>query len=172
MVNLDAQGWFLLTPFKRTQGQKVRRGTILGILILAGCGIYTLINHWAPTPANQPFPYWSVLVPFSGGRSIILLPALQVTVPVLLGLASLWFAYRTVNLPVFADFLIATEAEMNKVSWTTRARLVQDTVVVLVAVVLLTFFLFVVDWCWSLALKSVDVIHTPAPTAEEKPPQW
>ena len=32
------------------------------------------------------------------------------------------------------DFLIATEAEMNKVSWTTRKRLVKDTIVVLVTV--------------------------------------
>lgn len=172
MVNLDAQGWFSLTPFKRTQGQKVRRGTILGILILAGCGIYTLCAHWTAAPASQGMAGWSVLVPFSGGQSIMLLPWLPATVPVILGLASLWFAYRVVNLPVFADFLIATEAEMNKVSWTTRQRLVQDTIVVLVTVVLLTFFLFVVDWCWSMALKSVDVIHTPAPTEAEKPPQW
>ena len=40
---------------------------------------------------------------------------------------------------------IATEAEINKVSWTTRKRLIQDTTVVLVTVFLFTLFLFVVD---------------------------
>ena len=29
----------------------------------------------------------------------------------------LWLGYRIVNVPQFADFLIAVEAEMNKVSW-------------------------------------------------------
>ena len=35
----------------------------------------------------------------------------------------LWVAFRLVNMPAFADFLIAVEAEMNKVSWPTRGEL-------------------------------------------------
>ena len=35
----------------------------------------------------------------------------------------LWLAFRLVNMPAFADFLIAVEAEMNKVSWPTRGEL-------------------------------------------------
>ena len=57
-------------------------------------------------------------------------------------------------MPTFADFLIATEAEMNKVSWTNRKRLVQDTVVVLVTVFLFTMFLFVVDILWIRILSA------------------
>ncbi len=56
-------------------------------------------------------------------------------------------------MPVFADFLIATEAEMNKVSWTTRRRLIQDTIVVLVTVFLMTMFLFLVDIMWIQILS-------------------
>ena len=33
-----------------------------------------------------------------------------------------WFAYRLVNLSSFADFLIAVEVEMTKVSWPSRDR--------------------------------------------------
>ncbi len=33
-----------------------------------------------------------------------------------LGAVGVWFGYRVVNYSVFADFLIAVEAEMNKVS--------------------------------------------------------
>ncbi|HZU37465.1 MAG TPA: hypothetical protein VFA18_16185, partial [Gemmataceae bacterium] len=98
MVNVDAQGWFTFAPYKRTQGQKVRRGTILGILILWACGIYSLVAHWAPTPVGQPMPAWDVYIPFSGGQSIQLLPALHITVPVLLAIAAFWFAYRVVSL--------------------------------------------------------------------------
>ena len=55
---------------------------------------------------------------------------------------------------MFADFLIATEAEINKVSWTSRQALIRDTIVVLTTLFLLTVFLFVVDLFWSSVLSS------------------
>ncbi len=98
--------------------------------------------------------------------SLTLLPAIQYTVPLLLIAAALWFAWRAVNMPAFADFLIATEAEMNKVSWTTQKRLYQDTVVVLVTVFLMAVFLFAVDWAWKEILQKLSVLYIPpaAPT--------
>lgn len=86
--------------------------------------------------------------------SFTLLPAVQVTVPLLLLGLTLWMAWRIVNLPAFGDFLIATEAELNKVSWTTRSRLYQDTLVVLTTMVLMAAFLFVVDIAWAKLLSS------------------
>ena len=71
------------------------------------------------------------------------------------------FAYRVVNFPAFGDFLIATEAELNKVSWSPWSKLKQDTVVVLVTVLLLTLFLFVVDQGWAWLLTRVGVVHVP-----------
>lgn len=44
-----------------------------------------------------------------------------------------------------ADFLIATESEMKKVSWSGKAELVGSTVVVIVTVFLLAVFIFVAD---------------------------
>jgi len=82
---------------------------------------------------------------------------LNIVIPLLIILVALWFAWRIVNWPTFADFLIATEAEMNKVSWTTRKRLVQDTIVVLVTVFLFTVFLFVVDILWVYILSNPAV---------------
>lgn len=81
-------------------------------------------------------------------RVLPLLYRINVTVPLFLSVVLIWFAWRVVNWPVFADFLIATEAEMNKVSWTTRKRLFQDTIVVLVTVFILTTFLFAIDILW------------------------
>jgi preprotein translocase SecE subunit len=91
-------------------------------------------------------------------RSLTLLPAVPYTLPLLLVLLSAWLAWRAVNLPAFADFLIATEAELNKVSWTTQKRLVQDTIVVLVTVVLMAVYLFGVDQLWRVSL-SWDVVR-------------
>ena len=99
---------------------------------------------------------------------LTVLPSVALTLPTLLLAASVWFAYRMVNVPVFADFLIATEAEMNKVSWTTRKNLITDTMVVLVTVVLLTTFLFVVDQVWAVVLTRVGVLQTPPPVKAEK----
>src|SRR5207245_6636592 len=94
--------------------------------------------------------------------SITLLPDVKFTVPLLLAVAALWLAWRLVNFPVFADFLIATEAELNKVSWTTRRRLVQDTIVVLTTMLLLTGFLFAMDSLWIniLSWRWVNVLQT------------
>jgi preprotein translocase SecE subunit len=103
----------------------------------------------APTPASGPVEY----------AALPLLPSVQYTVPVLLMAAALWLAWRIVNMPAFADFLIATEAEMNKVSWTTGRRLRQDTIVVLVTVVLMAVYLFSMDQVWRWLL-SRDLIGT------------
>jgi preprotein translocase SecE subunit len=175
---LEEQGWFTAEGYKRSQGQRVRRGTMLGILILAGCGLYTLEAHRTlytigyQKTLNDPSTWvngWALWLPFTGTPPHMYVPILsdvRYTVPLLLAAAALWFAYRVVNYPTFADFLIATEAEINKVSWTTRKRLVQDTIVVLTTVILLTVFLFVVDLAWSKVLTWVGVLR-PATTQQE-----
>jgi preprotein translocase SecE subunit len=96
----------------------------------------------------------------------VLLPHVAYTLPVLLAALALWFAWRCVNVPAFADFLIATEAELNKVSWTTRKRLWQDTIVVLVTVLLMALALFVADVVWSRVLTMIGVLQPPPPSSE------
>jgi preprotein translocase SecE subunit len=101
--------------------------------------------------------------------SLTLLPSVRFTLPLLLLAGSIWLAWRIVNLPTFADFLIATESEMNKVSWTTRSRLYQDTIVVLVTMVLMAVFLFVVDAAWFRLLSSgpIGVVKTAPPKQKD-----
>jgi preprotein translocase SecE subunit len=250
LVCLEEQGWFSVRPYKALQGVRVRRGTIFGILLLIGAGIWTMLAHGTLRKGPQD---WQLNVPFTGRvtiesrgdvpanvlagyapdwearlpehtlvvdrsvfqeinksvdpnrfvkiiepgssdfhtdeivergkyneevrrikqdqglepqvadpqpaagkleyRTLTLLPAIQFTVPLLMLAAGLWLAWRIVNVPAFADFLIATEAEMNKVSWTTQRRLVQDTIVVLVTVVLMAFYLFSMDVVWKSVLS-------------------
>jgi len=200
---VDQGGWLDAHTHKRTQGLRVRRLTILGILAIAGTGIWTLMAHnYLPQNAEVTLPNgervsnrmgdWvvggTVLEPTTAAKDAIpaereavarenrarprheggitLLPDLWLTLPMILMAATLWFAWRAVNYPVFADFLIATEAEINKVSWTTRKALIRDTIVVLTTLFLLTVFLFVVDLFWNAVLSSslVGVL----PTAKDR----
>jgi len=199
-VALDQGGWFDVKSYKRTQGLRVRRLTILGILLIAGSGIWTMMNHNVlPSNAEVKLPDGSAVnnrmgdwvvggtvlepvpaptIPTNASEEdrkriekerdrirlenrarprveggVTLLPDLHLTIPLVLIAATIWFAWRVVNYPTFADFLIATEAEINKVSWTTRRALIRDTIVVLTSLFLLTLFLFVVDQFWGRVLS-------------------
>jgi preprotein translocase SecE subunit len=150
LETVEHQGWFHAFAYKGNQGVRVRRGTIVGILAIGLCGIVSMIWHKffgieRPDAPND----WYWLVPYADNPGMItfipLMFKFHLLMPIVLGVVVVWVAWRVVNIPTFADFLIATEAEMNKVSWTNRRRLMQDTVVVLTTVILFTSFLFVVD---------------------------
>jgi preprotein translocase SecE subunit len=102
-------------------------------------------------------------------QPLVLMVGAKSGIITLIIVATLWFAFRAVNVPDFAEFLIATEAEMNKVSWSTRKRLAQDTVVVLVTTVIMTLFLLVVDlfWGWLLSRKDVGVLPSRSTAADK-----
>ena len=57
----------------------------------------------------------------------------------------LWIAFRTVNYPTFADFLVSVEAEMSKVSWPTWKELYVNSKVVLLFMALFTILIFIFD---------------------------
>src|SRR5262245_28966776 len=158
LVALEEQGWFSAIRYKPMQGQRVRRATMLGLLILLGCGVYVLVQHG--TLVTGPAD-WALRIAFTT-RAIPLLPDVAITAPLLLAAAAFWFSFRVVNWPTFADFLIATEAEVNKVSWPTRRSVIQDTIVVLSTVVLMTLFLFAVDIGWGKLLSwgPIGIIRT------------
>jgi preprotein translocase subunit SecE len=80
-------------------------------------------------------------------------------VPAAVGLVLGWIVFRVVQYPPFVEFLIATEAEMNKVSWTSRDDLYRATTVVLVTVALMAVYLFAVDWLWSVILQLLGVLR-------------
>ena len=79
--------------------------------------------------------------------------------PVGIGVGLAWLTFRLLQFPPFVEFLIATEAEMNKVSWTSRDDLKRATTVVLVTVLFMAVFLFGVDWLWSLLLHAIGVLR-------------
>ncbi|MBN1908572.1 MAG: preprotein translocase subunit SecE [Pirellulales bacterium] len=121
--------------YKRSQGRICRQATFAVIAIIVGWGLYAL-NGW--------------LVTMEMGARYGLIGVLF--------LAGLWFAYRIVNLPAFADFLIAVEAEMNKVSWPTRAELFRGSAVVLVMIIALAAVLYVFDLLWGIVFQTLGIV--------------
>ncbi len=167
LEEFEDQGWFSPQRYKPLQGLRVRRATMLGLLVLLGSGVYSFSSSTMLTTATGN---WTVKLPFSDLR-VTLLPDVALTAPLILGALVIWLSYRAVNFPMFADFLIATEAEVNKISWPTRRGVLQDTIVVLATVVLLTVFLFFVDLAWGyvLSMRAVDVLHWSPTTVEKNP---
>lgn len=172
LVGFEEQGWFHATSFKATQGVRVRRCTLIALLVVGASGIWTAMQHQLFRPGH-----WEIPLPYVPDLYLFLMFHVDWTLPVVLLGLTLWVSWRVTNLPSFADFLIATEAEMNKVSWTTRKRLFQDTVVVLVTVLLLTVFLFLVDILWIRILGSpwIRVLQINLYEARQKqhaPTEW
>jgi preprotein translocase SecE subunit len=169
MVGLEEQGWFSTASYKKSLGVRVRRLTMLGVLLVGGTGVYSL--SMAGTLPEE----WTLALPFESPNNVFrVLPDAKMLIPGILLALTVWVAWRAVNVPTFAEFLIATEAEMNKVSWTPKKRLGQDTVVVLTTTLILTLFLLVVDLFWGWLLSNVGVLpeRKPADAKEAQQARW
>ena len=134
-MNAFFQELFRVGLYKRTQGRIARQVTFAAMAVGILAGAYQLY-----------------------GSLVTMGHVSQLAIPSAVIVAGLWMAYRLVNLPVFADFLIAVEAEMNKVSWPTRAELYRSSVVVLVTVFVLAALLFTFDIVWRQIFMTIDIV--------------
>ena len=76
----------------------------------------------------------------------------------LLDIVGLWIAFRVVNYPVFAEFLIDVESEMTKVTWPSWFELQRATVVVLGTMFIFSILLFGYDIAWTKVLELTGVL--------------
>jgi len=60
--------------------------------------------------------------------------------------------------PAFADFLIAVEAEMNKVSWPSRRELMRGSAVVLLTIIFLAAILYLFDAVWRFIFQTLGIL--------------
>ena len=128
--------------YKRSQGRIARQVTFAVIAIafvLAAWRFYVFVKL-------SPLFTWSR--DFGG----------EVVLPCLLLATGVWCAYRIVNYPRFADFLIAVEAEMNKVSWPSRPELIRSSIVVIFVIFFMAVLLYVFDLTWRFIFSSLGVI--------------
>lgn len=118
--------------YKRNQGRITRQVTFAAVAAVLALGLWQLSSLLA-----------------SRG------PTYQFAVPGLLLVASLWVTYRLVNVPAVADFLIAVEAEVNKVSWPSRTELFRASMVVIILIFVLGFILAGYDLIWATLFRRV-----------------
>ena len=76
---------------------------------------------------------------------------------VLFGVVGVWLAYRIVNYSQFADFLIAVEAEMNKVTWPTKEELWKASLVVIFVIFAMAGFLYLFDIIWTWLFQTIGI---------------
>lgn len=84
-------------------------------------------------------------------------PLVQYGVPSLLLVALGLLMYWIVNRPQSADFLIATEGEMKKVSWSSRKEIIGSTKVVIVTLFIMATVLAAVDIGFAVLFKVLGV---------------
>lgn len=130
-------GMFNASRYKRSQGKVARQATFLAIAAAIAIGGWRLSSI-----ADQDDQIGRFLLPMA----IVALGC--------------WAAFRVVNIPRFADFLISVEAEMNKVSWPSRGELYRASMVVLVVIFILVVVLFFFDWALHEALGMLDWLLT------------
>ncbi len=123
--------------YKPLQGRQARIWTGVGLAVVILLGLYQLYQTIADGST----------------------PTTRFGVPVAVGAVLGWLTFRLLQFPPFVEFLIATEAEMNKVSWTSQEDLKRATIVVLVTVAFMAIFLFGVDVIWSNVLQFIGVIR-------------
>lgn len=123
--------------YKRSQGQRVRQITGLAIAIIFAVAA------------------WTLSVNVLGGYQ----DAVRLGVPALIAAIGCWIAFRIVNYPPAADFMIGVQAEMDKVSWPTWPQLWRATIVVLVVMVFLAFALFGFDLIWRTVFRLVGFLR-------------
>ena len=123
--------------YKRNQGRLARQLTAAGLGFLVAAGVYIL--------SQGPLAGYgsNAKIGITGG--IVLIAG--------------WIIYRLVNWPVFAEFLISVEAEMNKVSWASKQELYRATIVVLSTMLFLGIVLFIYDKIWLEILSRIGVLQ-------------
>jgi len=70
-----------------------------------------------------------------------------------MGLLVMWI----INRPGSADFLIATESEMKKVSWSKKDEVIGSTKVVIVSTLIMAALLFLVDFAFANFFQLIGI---------------
>ena len=126
---------FRFDLYKRSQGRVARQVTFAVLAVIVALGAWRL-NVW-----------------LAGRPGAAAAKQVEYVVPLAVLAAGWWTAFRLVQLPKFADFLIAVESEMNKVTWPKRGELIRASIVVLVVIFFLAGLLFAFDLIWERLLS-------------------
>lgn len=130
--------------YKWNQGRVTRQVTFAALAVILGIGAWQLSRLIIGLVSGGE----------SGGPD---LGVARFLIPGGLLAAGLWLCFRIVNIPKFAEFLIAVEAEMAKVSWPTAHEVVRSSAVVIFLIFALAFLLAAFDLFWGFLLHPARV---------------
>lgn len=149
--------WFQADVYKRTQGKVVRQVTFWAILVafaylgwrlFVESAIDKQVAGWMKTSLG--FSDDMALLGGELGRYGVLLVSIGI---------GAWIGFRAVNIARYADFLIAVEAEMNKVTWPSANELHRSSFVVIFMILSLTIIVYVFDFIWLSIFNFIGVVH-------------
>lgn len=123
--------------YKRGQGRYTRIITFLGVMLLVTIGAMRLSEELMTLPLSP-------LVRYGLAAALVVVAAMVM--------------FWIVNRPRSADFMIATEGEMKKVSWSSRKEIIGSTKVVIITTLILTVILFAVDMLFTQLFVLIKVL--------------
>jgi preprotein translocase subunit SecE len=127
----------LFEIYKRGQGKYTRITTFIAIVALVMIGAVLLSDQLT---------------------LVALSPLVRYGIATVLVLVAAVVMFWVVNRPQSADFMIATEGEMKKVSWSSRKEVVGSTKVVIITTLILTAILFMVDLLFTQIFVTLKVV--------------
>lgn len=128
--------------YKPDQGARTRNGTVIGVGVLIVWGVYFLYDQLAVFEGGDPL-------------SMAISKGIPLLVGVVLGAVAWWIVYVHRKT---GDFMVATEGEMKKVSWSTRREVIGSTKVVIAFTLFLALLLFFVDIVFQFVFTALGVL--------------
>ncbi|MCL2623883.1 MAG: preprotein translocase subunit SecE [Planctomycetaceae bacterium] len=158
--------------YKNSQGRVVRRSTMIGIIVIIAWGalkfVQTNTGPWVMQTIAWLVRFVTPAVPEgvkpADAEGLAALPHIIQSTGVLYLIGSIivlfgiWLAFRIVNIPRAAEFLIAVEAEMIKVSWPNNKELYVTTIVVITVMMIFCVLLACYDLVWHYLFRGIGVL--------------
>jgi len=131
--------------YKRNQGRMVRQVTCLAIWVVSFLAAWRFYETFLKEAT------------FDEGSNPWIGTSIRLGIPAIMFFIGLWGAFRLVNWPKFADFLISVEAELNKVSWPSWPELYRASIVVMFTIFFLVVLLFSYDLLWAWIFQALKI---------------
>lgn len=129
----------LIEKYKWGQGKDTRLWSSVAVAVITAIGCWRLYDRLQATlDVTQTRGLW-----------------ISTTVPLGIFVIVAALLYWLVNRPTVADFLIAAEGELKKVSFSSRREIAVSTFVVIIVVFFMAFMLGAADFCFNLFFTSV-----------------
>jgi len=131
-----------LAIYKRGQGYYTRLFSAIAAGLIAAMGCFRLYQKLDAIIFEDPI--WEIVV--------------QALVPLAIFAGLGFLIYWLVNKPLIADFMIAAEGELKKVSWSSRKEVTTSTIVVICVMVIMAVMLLAVDVILQVFFSSIGLI--------------